>query len=67
MRKDLTPSLINAYDEWIETGSLSKITEVINKGKQHWLDLCIKALEVDQANIKEQQIEIQNLIESNRL
>ena len=30
MRKDLFPSILKGYDEWNETGSLSKMTEVIN-------------------------------------
>jgi len=67
MRKDLYPSLIKGYDEWYQTGSLSKMTEVIEEGKQHWLNLCTQALQTNQPNIKDQQIEIQNLIENNRL
>ena len=67
MRKDLYPSLIKGYDEWYKTGSLSKMMEVIKDGKQHWSKLCIQVLQINQADIKKQQIEIQNLIENNRL
>ena len=67
MRKDLYPSLIKAYDEWYETGSLSKMYEVIEEGKNHWLDLCIQVLQIEQTNIKDQLIEIQTIIENKRL
>ena len=67
MRKDLYPSLIKAYDEWYETGSLSKMDEVIEEGKNHWLNLCIQVLQIEQTNIKNQQIQIQTIIENNRL
>ena len=67
MRKDLYPSLIKGYDQWYQTGSLSKMSEVIEEGKQHWLNLCMQALQTNQVNIKEQQIEIQTLIVNHRL
>lgn len=67
MRKDLCPSLIKGYEEWYKTGSLSKMSEVIYEGKQHWLNLCIHVLQIHQSNIKNQQVEIQKLIENNRL
>lgn len=67
MRKDLYPSIIKGYDEWNETGSLSKMTKVVNKGKEHWLNLCTQILQINSSNLKSQQIEIQNLIENNRL
>lgn len=67
MRKELYPSLIKGYDEWYKTGSLSKITEVIEDGEQHWSNLCMQVLQINQTDIKKQQIEIQNLIENNRL
>ena len=41
--------------------------EVIEEGKQHWLNLCMQALQTNQVNIKEQQIEIQTLIVNHRL
>ena len=67
MRKDLYPSLIKGYDEWYKTGSLSKMTEVIENGEQHWSNLCMQVLQTNQTDIKKQQVEIQNIIEDNRL
>lgn len=67
MRKDLYPSLISGYDEWYQSGSLSKMTEIIEHGKHHWLTLCQKILQVNEPNLKSLQTEIQNLIENNRL
>ena len=67
MRKDLYPSIIKAYEEWNETGSLSKMSGVINQSKQHWLNLCLQVMQINQSELKQQQIEIQNLIEDHRL
>jgi len=67
MRKDLYPSIIEAYNEWNKTGSLSKMKDTIEQGKEHWSQLCQQALLVNETDIKSQQSEIQNLIENNRL
>ena len=67
MRKDLFPSIIKGYNEWHETGSLSKISNIIAQGQEHWLQLCQEILQINEPDIKSQQTEIQNLIERNRL
>lgn len=67
MRKDLYPSLIKGYDEWYKSGSLSKMSELIKKGQQHWLELCQKILQIEENDLKAQQTEIENLIEQSRL
>lgn len=67
MRKDLYPSILKSYDEWYETGSLSTMTKIIEKGKQHWLSLCQQILQINDADLKSQQNKIQNLIENNHL
>ena len=67
MRKDLFPSIIKGYNEWHETGSLSKMGDIISQGREHWLQLCQEILQINEADIKSQQTEIQNLIERNRL
>lgn len=67
MRKDLYPALIDGYNEWYQSGSLSKITNVIEQGKEHWLSLCQKILTINENSLKLLQDEIQNLIEAHRL
>ena len=67
MRKDLYPSLIKGYDEWYRTGSLSKMTQLVEHGKEHWLALCQQILAINEPEIKLQQIAIQHLIENSRL
>ena len=67
MRKDLYPSLIKGYDEWYKTGSLRKMTSIVDQSKQHWLSLCQQILEINHTNPKSLQHEIQELIENNRL
>ena len=67
MRKDLYPSLIKGYDEWHESNSLSKIANLIEDGKQHWLTLCQQILNINEPNVKTLQTKIENLIEQNHL
>lgn len=67
MRKDLYPSLIKAYEEWNESGSLSKMTKVLSQDKHHWRELCTQVLQIKENDIKSQQKEIQNIIEQHRL
>ena len=67
MRKDLYPALIDGYNEWNENGSLSKLTDVVEQGKEHWLGLCQEILTINESTLKSQQTEIQNLIEAQRL
>ena len=67
MRKDLYPSLVKGYDEWYKTGSLSKMTEIVEQGKKHWTNLCQQVLKINEPDIELQQSKIQHLIETNRL
>lgn len=67
MRKDLFPSLMDGYDEWHKSGSLSKMTDLIEKAQNHWSDLCQQVMQINEPGIKSQQTEIQKLIENNRL
>lgn len=67
MRKDLYPELIKGYDEWYQSGSLSKMSELIEQGKEHWTQLCQQILNVNETDFKSQQTEIQKIIENNRL
>lgn len=67
MRKDLFPSLNKAYEEWYRTGSLSTMSEIIEAGKEHWLSVCHTVLKLNKDNPVNQQEEIANLVERNRL
>ena len=67
MRKDLYPSIIEAYNEWYKTGSLSKMKDTIEQGNEHWTQLCQQILLINEPDIKLLQSKIQNLIELNRL
>lgn len=67
MRKDLYPELIKGYDEWYQSGSLSKMSELIEQGNEHWTQLCQQILNINETDFKSQQTEIQKIIENNRL
>ena len=67
MRKDLYPELIKGYDEWYQSGSLSRMNDIIEQGKEHWTGLCQQILEVNETDFKSQQTEIEHLVENHRL
>ncbi len=67
LRKDLFPSLQQAYDTWLDTGSLTAMSHIIEKGKQHWLALCQQVMQVENEDLALQQKQIEALVEENRL
>lgn len=67
MRKALFPSLNQAYDQWHQTGSLEELIKLTALSKKHWLDLCLKILEIKQPDIKKKQQLILDLIDNNIL
>jgi len=67
MRKLLFPSLEQAYNNWLETGSLCELQNIIEKSQSHWYQLCQKILKIDDTDIKNKQLAIQGLIENHYL
>ncbi len=39
MRKELFPSAVNAYKQWVDTGQLTHISNAADSGKRYWSDL----------------------------
>lgn len=67
MRKVLFPSLEQAYNYWLETGSLLELQNIIEKSQKHWHHLCLNILKIEQSDIKSKQLAIQDLIENHYL
>lgn len=45
MRKQLSPSLVSAYQHWLETGERSQLRAVTEKGADHWQQVAQQVLE----------------------
>jgi len=48
MRKELFPTLVNAYQHWVESQDLSRLKRVVREGKNHWLVVARRILEFHQ-------------------
>ena len=66
MRKHLSPSLLSAYNDWLKSGDLSQLKELITLNRTHWLSLSKKILTLFD-NDKQPQKQIEALIEHSRL
>ena len=67
MRKHLSPSLLEAYQRWQESGNRRELEELADRSEEHWSNLTSQILEI-QPDPERQYVEtIQELIENNRL
>jgi len=48
MRKELFPTLVDAYQHWVESQDLSRLKRVVREGKDHWLAVAGRILEFHQ-------------------
>lgn len=46
MRKDLFPSLVDGYEKWRDTGNLSFLSSVADKGLEHWGELSQSIIDI---------------------
>lgn len=67
LRKDLFPSLLKAYEDWISTGDFTRLTEQAERGAEHWQAICQTVLKTWQNNKKIEQQHLIDIIENNRL
>lgn len=67
MRKELFPTLYDAYIDWRDTGNSSQLYELIEQGKVFWYDLGKKITHLFEETGKAAQIKIDELIETSRL
>lgn len=67
LRKDLFPSLSQAYQSWHESGNMAPLTQTVDKAAQHWRDLCQKVLDVKAQHPEGYQALMLETIEAQRL
>jgi hypothetical protein len=67
MRKHLFPSLLDAYQQWCETGERSALQDRVSTGRRHWPALAKEAVELFRHQGSEAQAAIQDLLEQQRL
>lgn len=63
MRKELFPSAISAYQQWVKTGSLSHLDEIASSGKQYWGDMANEIMATWQSHGADDIQRLENVIE----
>ena len=46
MRKELSPSLLRAYQQWDDDGDYSKLLDAVKKSGHHWFDVALDILDI---------------------
>lgn len=67
MRKNLFPSFMDAYEDWLSTGSLHTFDTLIANSKQHWLNVASKMLELHRVHGEQCGSTLERLLEKSRL
>ena len=67
MRKLLFPSLLHAYEEWDSTGNPVRLSGIIDRGRDHWLALARRIIELCRNRGDRCQQEIVSLVEASAL
>lgn len=64
MRKEIFPEAYKAYQHWVESGNLSALEEVCQKGQIYWQELANKMLEVYQTHTNKLAEDIESLCQT---
>ena len=67
LRKDLFPSLVDAYRQWHEEGNVDALKTISLAGKAHWESVCGQVLDIVKSAPEHLNAELIQLIETNRL
>ena len=67
MRKLLFPSLLHAYEEWDSTGSTGRLSDIVERGQDHWLSLARRIIDLCRNRNERCQQEIVSMVEASAL
>ncbi len=67
MRKSIFPSLEKRYTDWLQSGSLNGLEELVEEGSEHWLSLSGKMCELYSEDPGLVRDNITQLVESRHL
>jgi hypothetical protein len=67
MRKELAPTLKQAYEHWLETDDLSKLEEVVETGQRHWRDTAENLLGLYEQQGLQGMKQMQEMLEQSQL
>lgn len=67
MRKELAPSLKQAYEHWVQTDDLSELATVVDSGQSHWQHAAENLLDLYQQHGLQGMEQMQTMLEQQRL
>jgi hypothetical protein len=67
MRKQIYPALIDAYNHWVAYNDMSRLKNLTETGRQHWLQVARELLQLHESRIKTAWQEMETLIEQKQL
>ena len=67
MRKEIFPSMYQAYQHWVESGDETPLIEQMETGKQHWKLIADSIIELHQTHIDDCLQPICDLVDQNKL
>ncbi|MFQ5755538.1 MAG: Sfum_1244 family protein [Acidiferrobacterales bacterium] len=67
MRKELCPTLVRAYQDWVDTGDLDELNSMLPAGKRHWLSVAHSALDLHRQHGDECAHYIEGLMKDSRM
>ncbi len=67
MRKHIFPTLVDAYDEWLESKNASRLELLVDKSKGHWQNIATEMLALFNQYGENSHEHIEKLVENNTL
>jgi hypothetical protein len=67
MRKQIYPTLLEAYQHWVEHNDTSQLEEQINTGREHWLQVARGLLDLHASRVNTAWQDMESLIEEKQL
>jgi len=67
LRKDLFPSLLSTYHDWLDSKKSSTLRHIIDVSQDHWLTVAQQALTIFRQGDPDWMTQVEHLIENKRL
>ena len=67
MRKELSPALLHAYQDWVDNNDPGGLKNAVREGHQHWLSIARKILELRRVRGAQTSPQLEALIEDSHL
>ena len=67
MRKELSPGLLKAYQNWDKDADYSKLLSAVHQAAEHWFDIAYDVLDLYEQDNAHCHVHIETLVQENKL